>query len=324
MRVLFLGTPTFACPSLDAVVRAGHQVVGVVTRPDKPAGRGGRVTAPPVKTLAEKLGLLVLQPQRMNAPETVATLKALEPDVLLVAAFGAILKTPLLTLASLGAVNVHASLLPAYRGVAPVQWTLIHGRRTAGVTIMQMDEGIDTGPTLARRAVDIRPMETAGELLDRLAAAGAELLVDTLPGLEDGSAVPVPQPTEGASYAPRLEKEHGNLDLERSAPHVHDQFRGVTPAPGARVFLGNEPILVRSLRPVPGASGAPYTVLEVASRHLRVACGEGAVDLLLVRPAGKKDMDGASFARGRRLAPGDGLERPPALPDLEPAGLGTR
>jgi len=201
--------------------------------------------------------------------------------------------------------------------VAPVQWTLIHGRRTAGVTIMQMDEGIDTGPTLARQAVDIRPMETAGELLDRLSRVGADLLVETLPGLESGDVVPVPQPVEGMSYAPRLEKEHGYLDLDRPAPRVHDQFRGVTPSPGARVILGNEPVLVRALRPVPDVSGVPYSVLEVASRHLRVAAKEGAVDLLQVRPAGRKDMDGASFARGRRLAAGDSLERPLVVPDLD-------
>jgi len=318
MRILFMGSPGFASRSLGALAEAGHEVVGVVTRTDKPVGRGRRPAATPVKVLAESLGLPVFQPERVNAPDTVAELAALKPELVVVVAFGAILRKPLLTLAPRGAVNVHASLLPAYRGVAPVQWALIHGERMTGVTTMIMDEGVDTGPTLLRHPVDIMPHETAGELLERLARLGAELLVETVQGLGAGDLRAVAQSADGASYAPRLDRTHGYLDLSRTAVQVSDQFRGVTPAPGARVFLEDEPVLVGALRPVPEAGGAPYTVLEVTSRHLRVAVGKGAVDLLRVRPAGRGDMDGASFARGRRLEPGGVLSVPPQTPDLNP------
>ena len=318
MNIIFLGTPEFACPSLEALVRGGHRVIAVVTRIDKPAGRGLEVTSPPVKRLAEELQLPILQPAKVNSPDFVAILRALGPDALVVTAFGAILKAPLLGLAPYGAINVHASLLPSYRGVAPVQWALIHGRRTVGVTTMLMDEGVDTGPMLAHSALDVNPIEVAGELLARLARAGGEVLLETLAGLEAGTLRPVPQPEAGVSYAPRLEKEHGYLDLSRPAAQVANQFRGVTPAPGARMFLGEEALLVSALREVPGVSGTPYTVLEVGKRHLRVAAAKDAVDLLMVRPAGKRDMDGAAFARGRQLDPGKSFTPPPVIPDLSP------
>lgn len=316
MRILFMGTPGFACASLEALLDAGHEIVAVVTRADKPAGRGMKLAPPPVKTLAESRGLRVLQPARVNAPETVAELAALAPDVVVVAAYGAILRTPLLKLAPLGAVNVHASLLPAYRGVAPVPWSLIHGERTSGATVMLMDEGVDTGPILEMEPVEVLPFETAGDLLDRVGRAGGRLLVETLPRLASGEIRPRPQPDEGASYAPRLERVHGHLNLALSAREVFRQFQGTTPAPGARVFLNGEPILVSAMRPIEEGSGEPYTILEVRSRHLRVAARTGAIDLITVRPAGKKDMDGAAFARGRRLGPGDRLSAPPELPDL--------
>ncbi len=318
MNIVFMGTPEFACPSLEALHAAGHRIVAVVTRQDKPSGRGRRILPTPVKTLAERLGLRILQPARVNAEETVAQLRALEPRALVVAAFGAILKRPLLELAPLGAINLHASLLPAYRGVAPAQWSLIHGRHTTGVTTMRMDAGIDTGPILERRVLEVGPMETAGELLARLAETGGGLIVETLRGLEEGRLRPVAQPEEGASYAPRLEREHGHLDFSRTAAQVVDQFRGVTPAPGARVFLGEDAILVGAVRSVAGEGGTPYTILDVAHRHLRVAAAEGAVDLLVLRPPGKSDMEGAAFARGRGIQAGDRLTPPPVLPDLSP------
>lgn len=317
MNVLFLGTPDFACASLEALIRSRHRVVGVVTRPDKPTGRGRKLLPPPVKPLAEAAGIPVLQPAKVNRSEVLDEFAALRPDVVVVVAFGAILREPLLALAPRGAVNVHGSLLPAYRGMAPIQWSLIHGCRTTGVTTMLMDEGVDTGPMLLRREVPVAPGETAGELFDRLAETGGELLVETLDRLEAGDLEPTPQPAQGASYAPRVDKEHGYLDLTRTAREVSDQFRGVTPAPGARVFLGDDAVLVTELQPVADASGAPYTVLETGARHLRVAASEGAVDLLAVRPPGKQTMDAAAFARGRRLEPGTALTPPPVVPDLQ-------
>ena len=315
MNILFMGTPQFAAPSLEALVGAGHNILAVVTRPDRPTGRGRKLTASPVKEVAERHRLPLLQPAKINSGETVAVLRALNPSVIVVVAFGAILRRPLLTLAPLGAVNVHASVLPAYRGMAPVQWGLIQGERTAGVTTMLMDEGVDTGPTLERMITDVHPGETSGELLARLADIGATLLGSTLQGLKEGELKAIPQPDAGVSYAPRLEREHGYLDLTRSATEVFNQFRGITPSPGARVFIGEDPILVRAMRPVPGVSGSPYEILEIGDRHVRIGAGTDAVDLIQVRPPGKNDMDGAAFARGRDLQLGTRLKAP-TVPDL--------
>ena len=316
MRIVFMGTPRFACPSLRALKDAGHEVVQVVTRQDKPTGRGKKIKAPPVKETAQELRLPVFQPQRVNSPETLAALKDLDPDVLVVVAFGAILKKSLLDLAPHGSVNVHASLLPAYRGVAPAPWALIHGERITGVTTMHMDTGVDTGPILKQLPMEVSPHETAGDLLERMAQNGADLLVETLAGLEAGSITPRPQSEAGASYAPFLEKAHGYLDLRGSAQDVFNQFRGVTPAPGARVFWNGDPVLVKQLRAIQNVSGEPYSVIEVGGRHVRLACKHGAVDLLTVRPPGKGDMDASAWARGRGIEVGTRLAQPPEFPDL--------
>ena len=317
MRLVFVGTPEFAVPSLQALVAAGHEVAAVVTRPDKPTGRGRKLTAPPVKEAAEKLGLNVLQPRRVNSAEFVQELKSLNPDALVVAAFGAILRQPLLDLAPGGAINVHASMLPAYRGVAPANWCLVHGVRVTGVTIMQMDAGVDTGAVLQTQPMEVGPHETAGDLLGRMSQTGAELLVDTLKDMSMGAVTPKAQPEEGASYAPSLEKSHGYLNLLGPSQEVYSQYRGVTPAPGARVFLDDVPLLVTAMRPVDDASGRPYEIIELGKRHIRVGCGHGAIDLLTLRSPGKGDMDAAAFARGRNLKPGDRFSPPPIIPDLD-------
>jgi methionyl-tRNA formyltransferase len=316
MNVLFMGTPRFAVAALEALVEAGHAVTGVVTRPDKPAGRGRKPVASPVKEAAGRLGLPLSQPPRINAPETVDALRALEPDVVVVTAFGAILRRPLLELAPHGAVNVHASLLPDYRGVAPVQWALIHGAAETGVTTMLMDEGVDTGPILEQQTMAVARGETAGTVLERLGRAGGTLLVHTLAGLADGSLVPRPQPDSG-TYAPRLERVHGHLNLARVRDRVVDQFRGTTPVPGARVFLGADAVLVTALEPAPEGEGAPYTILDAGRGRVRVACGGGAVDLLEVRPPGRNTMSADAFARGRGLVPGRRFDAPGELPELD-------
>jgi methionyl-tRNA formyltransferase len=316
MNVLFMGTPEFACPSLTALAGSDHTVVGVVTRADKPSGRGQKIVPSPVKRLALDLGIPVLQSEKVNTPVALAAMRALDPSVLVVAAFGAILRTPLLNLAPFGALNVHASVLPAYRGVAPVPWALIHGKAASGVSLMRMDEGVDTGPVLGTRTVEAFPDETAGGLLARLALEGAELLIETLPAIEAGNATALPQDDAAATYAPRLEKEHGYLDLTRGARNAVNQFRGVTPAPGARVFLNDDPVLILDARRAPAGGGEPYAILEVGPDHLRVGAGDGAVDLRAVRPAGKPDMNAGAFARGRKLRPGDRFTPPPVVPDL--------
>lgn len=304
MRVVFMGTPDFSVPCLRALVAAGHAVPLVVTQPDRPKGRGLTLEPSPVKRAAQELGLPVFQPDRPNRPENVETVRAAAPDVLVVVAYGAILKEALLTLAPRGAVNVHASLLPKYRGMSPIHRAIWDGEPETGVTTMQMDAGVDTGAELMKAAIPIHPDETCGELHDRLAALGADLLVRTLDGLAHGTVQAQPQQGQ-ASYAGRIEKEHGLIDWSLPAVAVHNHARAVTPWPGATTRLAGEALVVKRTRVAAEARVAdPGTVLEVSGPVLRVACGIGALDLLELRPAGRPTMSGGDFARGRRLMPG--------------------
>lgn len=334
MRIAFLGTPDFAVPCLTALEPAGHEVVLVVTQPDRPKGRGRRLEPPPVKKAALERGYPVFQPEKPNRPENVATIAAARPDALVVVAFGAILKRPLLELAPKGAINVHASLLPRHRGMSPIQRAVWDGDAETGVTTMYMDEGVDTGDMILMEKTPIGPDETAGELHDRLASLGARLLVDTLARLETGTAPRVPQPAAGATYAGRLDKADGLLDWRQPARRLHAQARAVTPWPGATVLFGGESLLVLACRPVdddpasaargpsaPAATGgpsAPGTILGTRGDALRVATGHGALDLVQVRPAGRATMTGAEFARGRRLAEGQAFDLPGGAPAGEP------
>lgn len=312
MRLVFLGTPDFAVPCLRAVAAAGHDVRLVVTQPDRPKGRGLQLVASPVKAAAEALGISVFQPPKPNPSEAVETIRRADPEALIVVAYGAILKTALLTLAPRGAINVHASLLPRYRGMSPIHRALWDGEAETGVTTMQMDAGVDTGDILLMERTPIDPDEDCGRLHDRLAVLGAELLVRTIEGLEAGTVMRRPQ--EGpASYAGRIEKEHGVIDWSLSAARVHDHARAVTPWPGATTRLGGESITVKRTRvaaadPAPGSTQPPGEFLALVGDALRVSCGAGAVDLLDVRPAGRPTMTGAEFARGRRLEPGARFE----------------
>ena len=311
MRVVFMGTPEFSVPCLRALVAAGHVVPLVVTQPDRPKGRGLQFEPSPVKRAALELGLPVFQPDRPNLPGNVESVRVAAPDVLVVVAYGAILKEALLALAPRGAVNVHASLLPKYRGMSPIHRAIWDGEPESGVTTMQMDAGVDTGEMLLTAAIPIDPDETCGELHDRLAVLGADLLTRTLDGLAHGTITPRPQ-SGAASYAGRIEKEHGLIDWSLPAVAVHNHARAVTPWPGATTRLAGEALVVKRTRVADphGASaatsvyGAPGEVLALAGPALRVACGAGAVDLLELRPAGRPTMSGGDFARGRRLAPG--------------------
>jgi len=308
MRVVFLGTPEFAVPTVEALAAAGHEIAAVVAQPDRPAGRGQALKAPATKAWAEARGVPVLQPLKVRDGALAAALAALRPDVLVVTAYGRILGKDLLTLAPLGAVNVHASILPRWRGAAPIQWAVASGDAETGVTIMQMDEGLDTGDVLLVRTTPIGPEETSEALAPRLAALGGRALVEALPRLAAGALVPVPQDGARHTLAPILEKEHGRLDFARPAAELAARIRGFTPWPGGFTTLGGKVLKVHLARPA-AADGALAGLAPGAARlvpgALRVACGGGtALDLLEVQPEGKKRMAAADFANGLGQAAG--------------------
>jgi methionyl-tRNA formyltransferase len=303
MRVIFMGTPDFAVPSLEALVASRHQVAAVVTNPDRPRGRGRRLAPPPVKEAALALGLPLIQLEDLKDPQVGPRLAALEADLFAVVAFS-LLPRRLLAVPRLGSVNLHPSLLPAYRGAAPLAWAVIEGQAQTGMSTFRLSRRMDAGDILLQEKVEIGPQETTGELEARLRRPGAELLVRSLDGLEDGSIVPQPQGEAGASRAPKLSKEDGRLDWSRPALALFNQVRGTNPAPGAFTLLGGQPFKIHRAVVVEG-QGEPGSVLAVDSRlGLDIACGEGALRLTEVQPAGKARMDGAAFARGGRLDAG--------------------
>ncbi len=304
MRLVFLGTPEFAVPTVEALARAGHQVLAVVAQPDRPAGRGQALQAPATKAWALAHGVPVLQPEKVRDGALAAALAALRPEALVVTAYGRILGRDLLTLAPLGAINVHASILPRWRGAAPIQWAVASGDAETGVTVMQMDEGLDTGDMLLVRTLAIGAEETAEALAPRLAALGGAAIVEALPLLEAGALVPVRQPAGAVTLAPILTRAHGRLDFTRPAAELAWRIRGFTPWPGAFTSLAGKVLKVHRAAPVPGVvdPGAPGTV-EVAAGSLRVACGGGtALELLEVQPEGRKRMAARDWVNG--LPPG--------------------
>jgi methionyl-tRNA formyltransferase len=304
-RALFFGTPAFAVPSLDALTEIA-EVVRVITQPDRPQGRGQRVAAPPVKERALALGLTVEQPTKVRTPDFAASLRAAEADLALVVAYGRILPSAVLAAPRLGCVNVHASLLPRWRGAAPITWAIVHGDPETGVCLMQMDEGMDTGPVLACARTPVGPDETAGELSERLAKLGGDVVRRELPRFLAAELTPEPQPTEGVTLAPILAKEHGRIDFSRPARAVHDHVRGMSPWPGAFAALGAERIKVHRTRVVEdaGAHGAPGTLFP----GLIVACGTGTIAIESLQREGGKRLDAAAFLAGQRLAEGARLE----------------
>jgi methionyl-tRNA formyltransferase len=300
MRLVFLGTPEFAVPTVEALERAGHQILAVVAQPDRPAGRGQALKAPATKVWASVHGVPVLQPEKVRDGVLAAALGALRPDLLVVTAYGRILGRDLLTLAPLGAVNVHASLLPRWRGAAPIQWAVASGDRETGVTIMQMDEGLDTGDMLLVRTVDIGAEETAEALAPRLAALGGEAIVEALPLLAAGGLVPVKQAAAEVTLAPILEKATGRLDFTRPAAELACRVRGFTPWPGTFTSAGGKVLKVHraAARDGQAGDGAPGAA-RVVGGALRVACGGGtALELLEVQPEGKKRMAARDFVNG--------------------------
>jgi len=309
MKIVFMGSPDFAVPSLDALVEARFDVKLVVTQPDRRAGRGRKMLPTAVKAAAVAHGLPVMDFGRRDREIVTDAVLAAEPDAVVVVAFGHILREPLLSAPPFGCINVHASLLPRWRGVSPVQYAIMHGDSWSGVTIMRMDAGVDTGPVLAERAVGIGPEETAGDLLDRLAGQGADLLIHTLRNLHNGLIEPVPQSDEGAVYAPKLTRTLSAVRWDRHCVTVHNQIRALSPWPGTSTYLGEQLLKVTSASPwsMQASGQAPGTILSCSEQGVIVACGEGSILLTGLQVPGRKPLPVDAFLRGFGLAAGDVL-----------------
>lgn len=305
MRIVFMGTPDFAVPCLQRLLEDGHEVPAVFTQPDKPVGRHAVLTPPPVKQLALSHGIPVYQPTKMRDGTAAALLRELAPDCLVVVAYGRILPQEILDVPPRGCVNIHGSLLPRYRGAAPIQWSVIRGETVTGVTSMFMDAGMDTGDIIDTLTTPIGENETAGELFERLAPLGARLLSTTLAAIADGTVTRRPQNDAEATMAPMLEKAMGRLDLTRPAQELHNQVRGMNPWPGAFCTAGGKTLKIHETR-VAAGSGAPGTLL--CADPVTVACGEGALQLVTVQPEGKPRMAAEAWLRGARLSQGARLE----------------
>lgn len=310
MRIVFMGTPDFAAGSLKALLASEHEVAAVVTQPDKPRGRGKAVQFPPVKEEAVGAGIPVYQPARVRDPEFVEELRALKPDVIVVVAFGQLIPQAILDLPKYGCVNVHASLLPKYRGAAPIQWAVIDGEPVSGVTTMQMDAGLDTGDILLQREVELAPDETGGSLFDKLRDVGAELLLETLKGLKEGTITPQPQPeTSPTAYASMLTRQMGQIDWSRSAAQLERLVRGLAPWPGTCTRLHGKTLKIWRAHVESGPGGAePGTVAAVLKNKILVQTGDGLLAIDELQPEGKKRMESAAFLLGYRLQAGERME----------------
>ncbi len=307
MRLVFLGTPSFAVPTLDRTLEAGHEVLAVYTQPDKPKGRGQELAPSPVKEAALRRGLDVRQPERIRRPEVAAELKELRPEAMVVVGYGQIIPQSIIDIPPLGIINVHASLLPKYRGAAPIQWAIARGETVTGVTTMRIDAGLDTGDILRVRETPIGPDETAVELAARLAAMGAELLVETLEGLSAGTIQPRPQDDAAATHAPILRKEDGLIDWNLTAHEVYSRVRGFAPWPGAYTWFRGQRLNVWRARPAETAAGRSGA-LVAAGRRLLVHCGESTrLELLEVQIEGRKKVEGDAFLNGQHVQAGEEL-----------------
>ena len=309
MKAVFMGTPDFAVETLNAMHEEGHKVELVVTRPDKPVGRSGKLKAPPVKEKALELGLEVAQPVKASDRDFIERIRSINPDVIVVVAYGQILKKEFLDIPRLGCINVHASLLPKYRGAAPIQWAVINGDEVTGVTTMLMDEGVDTGDILLTEEVKLAPKETGGSLFDRLSSTGAGLLVKTLREIEAGSISPVPQDESKATHAGMLSKEMGKIDFAESAPVLERLVRGLNPWPGAYTFLNGKKLTIwdSDTGNESGSSHEPGTVVGVDKDTIEVQCSEGTLRVNELQLEGKKRMRVGDFLNGHRISVGERL-----------------
>ncbi|MFF0557464.1 methionyl-tRNA formyltransferase [Streptomyces sp. NPDC020472] len=308
MKLVFAGTPEVAVPALDALLASGrHEVAAVVTRPDAPAGRGRRLVASPVAQRAEEAGIEVLKPARPRDEEFLARLREIAPDCCPVVAYGALLPKAALDIPARGWVNLHFSLLPAWRGAAPVQHSLMAGDQVTGASTFLIEEGLDSGPVYGVVTEDIRPTDTSGDLLTRLAFAGAGLLAATMDGIEDGTLQAVPQPVEGITLAPKIQVEDAHVDFAAPALRVDRVVRGCTPAPGAWTVFRGERLKLIQVAPLPDRTDLAPGALAVGKNNVYAGTGSYAVELLWVQPQGKKPMRAADWARGVRIAPGERL-----------------
>jgi methionyl-tRNA formyltransferase len=308
VRALFFGTPEIAVPSLDALVEIA-EVVGVVCQPDRPAGRGLELKAPPVKRRALELGIRVLQPEKIRTPEFADWMRERDADVAVVLAYGRILPRTVLDTPRRGCINLHASILPRYRGAAPITWAIVRGEQETGVSLMQMDEGMDTGPVLAIRRLPIGPDETADVLAVRIAALAAEVVREDLPRAMRGELAPAPQDDAGATLAPLLKKEDGRIPWAKRAREVHDHVRGMTSWPGAFTMVEGKLLKVLATRVAAeeGTGAAPGTVVAADRSGLRVACGSGEVAILRAQLEGRRPLAAGELVSGRALRQGSVL-----------------
>lgn len=307
MRIVFMGTPDFAVGSLKKLIEDGHEIVGVFTQPDKPQGRKMVLTPPPVKRFAEEQGLTVYQPKSVKTDEALELLKSLAPDLIAVVAYGKILPKEILNLPKFGCVNGHASLLPRHRGASPIQWAIYCGDSKTGVTTMLMDEGMDTGDMLQKAEVEITDDDNFETLHDKLAIVGAELLAETIKGLENGSVTRTKQPEEGVCYAPIIKKEMGEIDFNKSAKEIDCQIRAFTPWPSAFMFIDGVRVKVISTKVSENCNKAPGVVVE-AKDSIKVACGNGTtIEILDIQPQGKGVMSAKAYLNGKPVKEGTAL-----------------
>lgn len=305
MRIVFMGTPEFAVPSLEALLKSDDQVVGLVTQPDRPKGRGQQLTPSPVKLIAQHERIPILQPVKMKALEFLESLAAWKPDLIAVTAFGRILHPGILSLPPMGCVNVHGSLLPKYRGAAPIQWAVINGETETGITTMLMDEGMDTGPMLLQERLTIMPDDTAGTLAPRLAELGGRLLVETIAQLRAGTLTPKTQDHGQATLAPLLKKEDGLIDWTMKATQLANRVRGLSPWPGAYTFLGEQRWNIwKAVSANEATADKPGTIVAVDKQSILVATGEGMLEVREIQTANSKRMPVSQFLAGHKVSAG--------------------
>lgn len=305
MRIVYMGTPDFAVPCLEAIIKQNHQVVGVVTQPDRPKGRGKKMQPPPVKVTAEAHGLPVYQPEKIKTPEFLELLKELSPELIVVVAYGKILPVDVLNLPPLGCVNVHASILPKYRGSAPIHWSIINGEQETGVTTMYMNEGMDTGDMILTSVTGITETDTVGSLHDRLATMGAELLAKTLTLIADGKAPRTPQNDAEATYAPMLKKEHELVHWQQSAQKIKNHIHGLNPWPGSYTTVGDKVLKLWQAELITGnTKEEPGTIVDTKDNKLVVQTGEGLLAITELQLQGGKRLSSRDFLCGQKVSIG--------------------